>query len=974
MLHFCNYYNCIVSQMKTLTTRTPILVLLFIFHAFTALSQKQGNIWYFGFGAGLDFNSGKPVELTDGKVFSIEGSASISDRNGHLLFYADGLYLYNREHKVMLNSFPLYGNTSATQSVAIAPLPDDTNTYYVFTIDAQAGPRGIEYSIINMKADSGRAEMISRNNPLYAPSCEKITLAPMAADTGYWVISHQFGSDSFVAYKLTARGLNKIPVKSKAGPIIDGYSDHAIGYIAVSPDWKKLAMASSIIGAHLFDFDKRTGKVSNAITIDTNTSDYGIAFSPDSKLLYISQNTPSSGSTPIQQYDLTAVDIPASKYNIVTPDKTRFGGMKLGPDNKIYIARATFKYLDIIQYPNKKGNACGYTNKGFVFNTGESYWGLPNTTPALVRKNTIQYITKCYKDTTWLYTHSNTSVDSFSWKIIFPNAKVQHFSKKDTVKEILTDTGTYKIILQSYNGITLSADSTMVHIQLTPDIKLGNDTLLCNSAPLTLNAPAGYTTYKWQDGSNGQSFSANQSGKYWVKAQTGNCIKSDTITVLKGNLNITKLKTLDTTVCPGFSFSKDVSQAGCNYLWNDGNTQAQRTFTKDRLYIVKISNPCAIVIDTFKIKILRQSVHYLGKDTIVCKEANYTLHATDSFPCVWQDGSTGSSIKVSKAGKYKVNVYRNCAIVSDSVNISFYPDIKPIGDIDTAICEGSTLHFNYVRTGAQYLWNDGYNAPERTIKTQGTFSCTAYNQCYTVTDAIHIIVQKPLKLHLLKDTSLCSGVAILLHAPDSASYLWQDGSKMQDLVVSKPGLYTLSATNACGTQTHSTKIDYIKAYTLDLPADTSLCGEDSIAVNGYSGPGNYLWDDGTKSSKRVLNKAGQYILTFNNQCQSLHDTINIKTDSFCHCFLYTPDIFTPDNNGINESWKPSSCSRYKSYLLQVYDRCGERVFTTSDLNEGWDGNFKGKKAMEGMYVYLIKLVDVHNSNSYKSGRFYLIRD
>src|ERR1035437_6420066 len=96
-------------------------------------AQKQNNIWYFGNGEGLDFNSDIPTALTDGQLSTPEGSASIADRYGKLLFYSDGNIIWDRRHKYMDNGQGLSGSTSATQPAVILPLPGDTNQYYIFT-------------------------------------------------------------------------------------------------------------------------------------------------------------------------------------------------------------------------------------------------------------------------------------------------------------------------------------------------------------------------------------------------------------------------------------------------------------------------------------------------------------------------------------------------------------------------------------------------------------------------------------------------------------------------------------------------------------------------------------------------------------------------------------------------------------------------------------------------------------------------
>ena len=82
-----------------------LLAGLFLFTITQSIAQREANIWYFGANAGLDFNSGAPVPLTNGQVNTAEGCSAISDSAGNLLFYTDGLWVYNRNHTSMPNGF-----------------------------------------------------------------------------------------------------------------------------------------------------------------------------------------------------------------------------------------------------------------------------------------------------------------------------------------------------------------------------------------------------------------------------------------------------------------------------------------------------------------------------------------------------------------------------------------------------------------------------------------------------------------------------------------------------------------------------------------------------------------------------------------------------------------------------------------------------------------------------------------------------
>src|SRR6478736_4447809 len=98
-----------------------LLALLLLQNA--GYAQKQGNIWYFGKQAGLDFNSGSPTVLTDGAMYAIEGCATASDAAGKLLFYTNGDTVWNRNHQIMSNGIGLGACVSSTQAVVIVPWP-----------------------------------------------------------------------------------------------------------------------------------------------------------------------------------------------------------------------------------------------------------------------------------------------------------------------------------------------------------------------------------------------------------------------------------------------------------------------------------------------------------------------------------------------------------------------------------------------------------------------------------------------------------------------------------------------------------------------------------------------------------------------------------------------------------------------------------------------------------------------------------
>ncbi len=269
-------------------------------------SQNQNNIWYFGNYAGIDFNSGNPFVLTNGETMQLEGTAVICDTAGSLLFYTDGITVWNKNHYLMTNGDSLFGGYSSTQSALIIPAPGSDSLYYIFTVSQKLAPGGLRYSIVDMSLQGGLGEVIKKNKLLDETSTEKIIAVPHADNYQYWILAHDWNNSDFQAYLLSDVGLNLAPVISTAGTAHSGDSDNTIGYLKASHDNSKLALAvSQDKFFELFDFDNTSGSVTNAVYLNSLagpcSSVYGVEFSPDNSKLYGSIGTPST----ILQWDVT---------------------------------------------------------------------------------------------------------------------------------------------------------------------------------------------------------------------------------------------------------------------------------------------------------------------------------------------------------------------------------------------------------------------------------------------------------------------------------------------------------------------------------------------------------------------------------------------------------------------------------------------------------------------------------------------
>ncbi len=449
-----------------------------------AFSQNETNIWYFGLNAGLDFNSGTPIPLLDGQLNTTEGCATISDTNGNLLFYTDGITVWNRNHNVMFNGTGLNGNTSSTHSAIIVPKPNDSNIYYIFTVDFQAGTNGLQYSEVDMDLDSGLGGITANKNILlFTPTTEKLTAVKSSVANEYWVVSHKWESNEFIAYNISNTGVNTTPIISAVGTYIGGsLESRSIGQIKISPDGTKLAVARAqgLSEVQLFNFNASTGIVSNPLTLmDINPDTeqvYGVEFSPNSKVLYISIT-----GNAVFQYNLEAgspIDIVNSQLALISLP-IPFGALQLATDGRIYIAKNNQLYIDVIDNPNIVGLGCNYQYEHLYLDGRRSKLGLPPFIQSFLLIDDIQFENVCFGDTT-NFSLTDT-VDSVNWDFDDPVSGVNNTSTDLAPTHVFSAPGTYEVSVTVTIGTQTASSTTTVIIYEQSTAAQPQDILICDS-------------------------------------------------------------------------------------------------------------------------------------------------------------------------------------------------------------------------------------------------------------------------------------------------------------------------------------------------------------------------------------------------------------------------------------------------------------------------------------------------------------
>ncbi len=453
-----------------------ILFLLFLSLSFFGYSQKEANIWYFGNNAGLDFGSGNPIPLTDGQLSTVEGCSSFSDSSGNLLFYSDGITVYNKNHQIMQNGNNLGGNPSSSQSGLIVPSPANNNLFYLFTVGTNAvgnsGPQnaGFKYYTIDMTANSGLGKVnngfVDLSGSLSSAWSEKVTAVQGDGCNSIWVIS--VVNNSFYSFLIDANGVSTIPVISTVSLNPGG---DVRGYLKVSPDATKIVAASMNAGTFLFDFDNITGIVSNGNQLNINGENgYGVEFSLNSKVLYISTGDFQSNTKEnLYQFNLnlgTFNTINSSRYLVKSYVNTR-GAIQLAPNGKIYWTSDNSLNISVINNPENLGLACNYSHKTVNLGGKTATQGLPPFIQSLFLPNVdiindgsgilIDHLDLCNGDTYKLEPDKSSypSTTTYEW---YKDESL--FSPSITTSSLVIDdspvygTGNYKVLITFNDGST----------------------------------------------------------------------------------------------------------------------------------------------------------------------------------------------------------------------------------------------------------------------------------------------------------------------------------------------------------------------------------------------------------------------------------------------------------------------------------------------------------------------------------------
>ncbi|MEA3497287.1 MAG: hypothetical protein U9R42_14765, partial [Bacteroidota bacterium] len=359
-------------------------------------AQKEASWWYFGQKSGIHFSKDTIKADTNGQISTTYSCASISDKDGNLLFYTNGDQVWNKQHDSMKNganisiSNPWLTNKFSNVSIII-PHPGNKQQYYIFSINNIHGFSStgshIYYSIIDMSFENGIGKVISKNNLLLSDVCFKLTAIHHSNKKSVWLVTHTVNNNSFYSFLINKDGINLNPITSNVGSshiTTAPVKSYKYGNLKISPNGEKIVSLKSTpktgiyaqTNFEVFDFNTANGKVSNPLSTIIQYP-YYCEFSSNGQYLYLRIGGQ------LFQYDFSKIDSLSffnSKRFCAYPSSAM--QLQLGMDGRIYIGKFgivsnPFYYLGVINEPNKEGISCNYIDSGLYLGGRKVEQGLP---------------------------------------------------------------------------------------------------------------------------------------------------------------------------------------------------------------------------------------------------------------------------------------------------------------------------------------------------------------------------------------------------------------------------------------------------------------------------------------------------------------------------------------------------------------------------------------------------------------------
>ncbi|OWY17183.1 PKD domain-containing protein [Sphingobacteriales bacterium UPWRP_1] len=530
-----------------------------------------------------------------------------------------------------------------------------------------------------------------------------------------------------------------------------------------------------------------------------------------------------------------------------------------------------------------------------------------------------------------------------------------------------------------------------------------------NIGVITATATAGVPPFEfaWSTGfvenNNTSSTISNLPAGFYIVTVTDfeGCSKEASFTLIAQN-NFSIDVSPDVTICSGEGTQLNVI-GGVSYVWapstglsanNIANPIASPQDTTQYVVVATDASGCT-AYGIVTVNVNPAPAVDAGQGGVICPGESLNLFASGGFAFSWSppDGLSVTNFpnpvaSPSQTTTYTVTVTGNytCTATDNVTVVVALEPYFPVENIDTVACSTDVLELqltnvNYI-SNYDYQWwpttglsNPNIPNPIATVTDDITYSITVTNPqgCQTVRTVSITLANADFTVNLGVDTVVCGGGSLTLAAGSGFnSYLWSNGAATDTITITQNGNYSVTVTNDIGCAAVDTIAVELETVTPQITGDLSITEGESTTLATTQSYAQYLWSNGVPDAAITVSDGGPYAVTVTsaNGCTGSDEVVvtALNRDE-----LLIPSAFSPNKDGINDEFRAVNTNPIESINIVVYNRWGNKVFETDNINNGWDGQYKKTPAEMGVYVYYIEVTFADGKDKIYKGNTTLVR-
>lgn len=539
-----------------------------------------------------------------------------------------------------------------------------------------------------------------------------------------------------------------------------------------------------------------------------------------------------------------------------------------------------------------------------------------------------------------------------------------------------------------------------------PVAGITGNTAICSGQTTTLNG-TGSGNYLWNEGSTTTNITVSPlvDSLYTLVISAGSCADTATALVTVTPTPLVSVVPANPSICAGQSVQLTASGANA-YTWSpaaglDATNIANPTASPASTSAYEVIGTSAGCADTVNVTvtITPYDVLTVSADVIICAGQSTNLSAVGAAPVVWapNDGTLSNINSATPAATpttttpYTVISTSACPDTAQ-INVTVNPQDAITASGAATICEGQSTNLS-VTGSANVTWSPSGSLDNANSTTP--VASPSVTTIYTVTsngvcpdqDQVVVTVNPQEVITVSSDETICQGESVILNASGVASVTWSpnDGS-LDDVNALSPvatpvttTTYNVTSNGACPDQAQVT-ITVDQVPTATVTADTTIIAGENVVLLAAGGT-TYSWDPASGLSDATIAaptaspaNTTTYIVTVANAA-GCTDTasVTVTVEPYDCRPIFTPNAFTPNADGNNDSFLIVNGNDYVRFELRIYNRIGELMFESYNATVGWDGTFKGTMQPPGVYAVVVLAQCVNGKDVGFTGSITLLR-